>query len=212
MKVKLDRTTRLGIAVILSIVLVGIFMFLPERTTHPHALEYDPDSPAIGNPYGNPVIVVLFSDYHCGPCKGLSNALDELTKRDTHLLVIFKEFPVLGENSVLAARAALAVHFANDSKYFLYHQALMHAALGDFTPDGLAQTASDIGMDPETFRKALQNPKIDEQIERSHSIAASLGFSGVPTTVIGGKVLVGDSIDQIKEAIEEVRNPAQKPQ
>ncbi len=205
---KLDRATRLAIAVILCVVLSAILVFMPEKPSHmPDALLGDPDSPAIGNPYGNPVTVVVFSDYHCGPCKGLSNALQVLVGEDTHLRVTFKEYPVLGDNSVLAARSALAVNLANERKYFVYHQALMQSS-STYTPEFLAELAGDAGIAPEAYARALKDPRIDQEIARNLDLARQLHFSAVPTVIVGDKILVGDSIEGIKSAIAEARGGA----
>jgi protein-disulfide isomerase len=201
----MDRKTRLAIVAMLVTLMVSIlFVFRQEAGPGAAALLEDPDSPAIGNPYGNPVTVVVFSDYHCAPCKDLSTELEALTQEDTHLRVIFKEYPILGENSVLAARAALAVNFANDRRYFPYHQALMRAQEA-FTPETLAAAAVASGVEPAAFSRQLHNPKIDEEIERNGKLAQSLGFHGVPTVVIGHKILPGGGMERIKSAIAEMR-------
>lgn len=198
------------IAAILLCILCGIAVtYWPVNNAPPAHLADDPDSPAIGNPYGRPVIVVVFSDYHCGPCKELSTDLEAFTREDTHLRVIFKEYPVLGENSVLAAKSALAVHFANERKYFAYHQALMQSS-ERFTEAELEASAVGLGIASEAYRKALQDPRIEEQIHRNYQLSNQLYFSAVPTVVVGGKVLVGNSIERIRAAVAQTRSDEEK--
>jgi protein-disulfide isomerase len=208
----MQSSTRIGLAIVLCVALAGLLVYLPEKSAHTESmLLSDPDSPAIGNPYGNPVIVVVFSDYHCPPCKDLSNSLQMLVGEDTHLRVIFKEYPILSENSQLAARSALAVSIASEGKYFAYHQALMQSS-STYTPEFLAELAGQADIAPEAYAKALQNPRIDQEIARNLELARQLNISGVPAVVIGHKILTGDSIDRIKAAIAEVRaSQAEKP-
>ena len=65
----------------------------------------DLDSPTVGNPKGD-VSIVVFFDYHCGYCKQSLPALRELLTRDSSIRIVYKEFPILGPESQVAARAA----------------------------------------------------------------------------------------------------------
>jgi protein-disulfide isomerase len=67
---------------------------------------HDPASPVAGNPSGD-VTLVEFFDYNCPYCRRVESAVRK-TMGDANLRVVFKEFPVLGPNSVAAAKAALA--------------------------------------------------------------------------------------------------------
>src|SRR6202008_4197318 len=81
----------------------------------------DPDAPVAGNPKGD-VSVVEFFDYRCPYCKQVEPALEALLGQDKKLRFVYKEFPVLGPDSVTAARAALAAH--KQGKYDAMHRAL----------------------------------------------------------------------------------------
>ena len=63
--------------------------------------------PVAGNPAGD-VTLVEFFDYQCQYCRRVVPSLQALLAEDQGLKVVFKEFPILGEASVTAARAALA--------------------------------------------------------------------------------------------------------
>ena len=71
----------------------------------------DPNAPVAGNPKGD-VTLVEFFDYRCPYCKQVAPAIDALLGEDKKLRVVYKEFPVLGPESVTAARAALAAQQA----------------------------------------------------------------------------------------------------
>jgi len=68
----------------------------------------DPASPVGGNPDGD-VTIVEFFDYRCGFCKRVFPALMEVMKSDPKVRYVFKEFPILGPESVMATKASLAV-------------------------------------------------------------------------------------------------------
>ena len=61
----------------------------------------------VGNPQGD-VTLVEFFDYRCPYCKQVAPAIKALLGEDKQLRIVYKEFPVLGPESVTAARAALA--------------------------------------------------------------------------------------------------------
>ncbi|MBI3630946.1 MAG: thioredoxin domain-containing protein [Candidatus Sungbacteria bacterium] len=211
----MQPATRMLFGIISCLLLAVIFVYLPKHNARIEALLSDPESPAIGNPYGNPVRIVVFSDYHCGPCKALSTALEELARHDTHLRIIFKEYPILTENSMVAARSALAVHFARSGAYFPYHQVLMQMS-ASFTPEMLAELAEKDDVPRDVYAKALANPKVDEQIGKSVELAGRLRINAVPALVVGHQVIVGDSLDMIRAAIarerENMKNAPEKTQ
>ena len=67
--------------------------------------------------------LVEFFDYRCPYCKQVAPAIQALLGEDKQLRIVYKEFPVLGPESVTAARAALAA--AQSGKYEALHRALM---------------------------------------------------------------------------------------
>src|SRR5260370_2859102 len=87
-----------------------------------HEVFDDPDAPVAGNPRGNASLVEFF-DYRCPYCKQVEPSLDALLAEDRQLRLVYKEFPVLGPDSLLAARASLAAR--KQGKYDAIHRALM---------------------------------------------------------------------------------------
>ena len=86
--------------------------------------------PVAGNPQGD-VTIVEFFDYRCGYCKKVLPSIQELLKTDKNVRVVFKEFPILGPDSVIAAQAALAAWKIAPDKYLPFHLALMEIARGN---------------------------------------------------------------------------------
>src|SRR6185437_8908728 len=75
--------------------------------TFRNELTADATSPVGGNPDGD-VTIVEFFDYRCPYCKQVEPTLEALLKEDPKIRIIYKEFPVLGAESIFASRVALA--------------------------------------------------------------------------------------------------------
>ena len=84
----------------------------------------DPNSPAVGN-RDSEVQIVAFLDYRCPYCKKLTNIISKM--QADNVRIIYKEWPILGDSSVLAARAGLAAD--KQGKYLAFHTQLMNSRL-----------------------------------------------------------------------------------
>ena len=168
---------------------------------HAKELLADPDSFVGGNPDGD-VTLVEFFDYRCGYCKQFASVLANITKRDPKLRVVYKEFPVLGEDSFRAAQAALA---ARSQGYYLeFHEALMNAD-GPLTDEAIMAVAKSVGLDVERLKKDMETPKVLNIIGNNHRLATALQVDGTPTLVVGdlivrGAVPIGDLAAMIARA------------
>lgn len=163
----------------------------------------DADAPVAGNPNGD-VTLVEFFDYKCPYCKQVSPALEGLLKDDPNLKIVFKEFPILGEPSVLAARAALAA--AKQDKYLPFHQAMM-AYRGALDLNSIASVAASIGLDGARLVEDMKSAEIEKQLTANHELALALSIRSTPTFIIGDKVMPGAlSIDDLKNLIADARN------
>jgi protein-disulfide isomerase len=146
----------------------------------------NPASPVAGNPEGD-VTLVEFFDYRCTYCRRVVPALQALLEEDAELRVVFKELPVLGEDSVRAARAALASR--NQDAYVEFHFALMDAA--DLSQGGILALAREIGLDPERLARDMEAPEVQAVIEANYALASRLGIEGTPAFVIGETLIPG---------------------
>ena len=122
---------------------------------------------------------------------------------DRELRVIYKEFPVLGPDSMYAARATLAARQQN--RYHEFHRALMQAS-GPLTEAKVLEIAREVGLDTAKLKTDMQDPAITEAIERNLALARDLGIYATPSLVIDGHVLQGAvKRDKLAELIEQVR-------
>ncbi|SFS22348.1 DsbA family protein [Yoonia litorea] len=150
-------------------------------------LERDPNAPVLGNPDGD-VTVVEFFDYNCPYCRRVKPEMEALLAADPNVRVVYREWPILGEGSVFAARAALASR--NQGKYDEFHWALM-GLNGRAEESTVIRAAQEIGMDIAQLRRDMNAPEIEEHIQTSMRLARAIGFSGTPSFVIGDSLAPG---------------------
>ena len=171
-------------------------------TSNRDALERDPNAPVLGNPNGD-VTVVEFFDYNCPYCKRVKPHMAALLAADKNVRVVYREWPILGEGSVFAARAALASR--EQGKYDEFHWAMMEMK-GRVGEANVMQAAEKLGIDTAQLRSDMDSPKINEHIETSMRLARSLGFNGTPSFVIGEALAPGlIEADQMIELVNQAR-------
>jgi protein-disulfide isomerase len=141
----------------------------------------------LGNPDGD-VTLVEFFDYNCPYCRRAGVAVKALIAADPNLRVVYREWPILGDASVVATRASLAAR--EQGKYEEMHWALMKLE-GRINENSVMQVASSLGMDVGRLKADMQLPAIDEHIATSMEISRSLGFNGTPSFVIGNQTVPG---------------------
>lgn len=170
--------------------------------TEKATLENDPNAPVLGNPDGD-VTVVEFFDYNCPYCRRVKPEMEALLAADPNVRVVYREWPILGDGSVFAARAALASR--NQGKYEDFHWAMMQ--LKERAEEAsILRTAEDIGLDVAQLRRDMNGPEIEEHIQTSMRLAQSLGFSGTPSFVIGDSLAPGlIQADQMIELVDQAR-------
>lgn len=167
----------------------------------------DAATPVLGNPQGD-VTIVEFFDYRCGYCKTVVDTLMDTVKADGKIRLIMKELPILGPESVVGARAALAARA--QGKYAEMHRALMKVR-GPFSPEAVLKAAAEAGLDIEKMKKDMEGADIAKQIERNVDLAQALNISGTPAFIIGDRMIPG-AIDKgtMKTLIEQARKDKEK--
>lgn len=167
-------------------------------------LENSDASPVRGNPEGD-VTLVEFFDYRCGYCKRVHGTVTDAVESDGKVRLVYKEFPILGPESVFASRASLGVFFTQPLKYPAFHDALM-TARGALNQARIMSIAKDMGLNPKDVQAAMKDPRVDEEIQRNMQLAQELGINGTPGFVIGNQIIPG-AVDahSLKELIAEAR-------
>jgi len=157
----------------------------------------------LGNPDGD-VTIVEFSDYQCGYCKRVFPDLMKAVDADGNIRLVIHELPILGPESVLAARAAIAAE--KQDKYGDFHRALM-ALRGGVSEAAVMQAAAEIGLDVDQLRADMVDPAMDEVFGRNVQLARTLGITGTPAFVIGNELAPGAiPLDRIIEMVAAARS------
>jgi protein-disulfide isomerase len=155
--------------------------------SHAAELIRDPASPVGGNPKGD-VTLVEFFDYQCGYCKQVEGEVAQLLRADPEIRLVYKELPILGPVSVVAAKAALAAH--RQDKYAPLHGALM-GTTDRLTEENIFTIAADAGLDVARLKQDMQDPAIAEALDRTRRLAEALGVRGTPAFVVGEELYPG---------------------
>ena len=163
--------------------------------TETDRLYHDAGSPVAGNPNGKETLVEFF-DYSCHYCKQIHPDLQALLKDDSNLKVIYKDFPILGPGSVLAAKAALAAKA--QGKYIPMHDALLDFK-GQFDEDAIKQIAQGVGLDYDKLKTDMASDAVSKQISDNVALADKLNIHGTPSMIINHQ-FVGGAIpmDELK--------------
>lgn len=155
------------------------------------ALFHDAMSPVLGNPKGD-VTIVEFFDYQCSHCKNVSPIVGQVMKSDPQVRVIYKNLPIFGANSVLAAKAGLAAQ--KQGKFTAMHEALMKAE-NPLTSDIVFKIAKEQGLDVTALQKEIASPALEQATKANYQLAEALGVSFTPAFIIASRVDAPNSKD-----------------
>lgn len=158
---------------------------------------------AIG-PKDAPVQIIEFFDYRCPYCKSAQAWMNAQTRR-RDVRLVFVEFPVLGPDSEMAARAAVAAQ--RQGRYLAFHGALM-ASRGALDSATIERIAKGAGLDVARLRKDMGDPAIDALLRANHESAANLRFNGTPAFVINGQNLEGFDLAALDRLARPVKAPS----
>lgn len=146
------------------------------------------------------VVLVEFFDYSCGYCRASNPDVERLLREDRRLKVVWREYPVLGPNSELAALSSLAA--AKAGRFRQFHERLYATARPTEATIAAAQQSVGLGTQPIRLTQEYR-----QELERNFQLARRIGATGTPTFVIGNRVLQGAvGYEALREAVEAARN------
>jgi protein-disulfide isomerase len=159
-----------------------------------------------GNPEGD-ITLVEFMDYRCGYCRKAHAEVAELVESDGNIRYVIKEFPILGEASILSSQFAIAVRLLHgDDAYKAAHNALI-GLRGEPTPETLGRLASDLGHDPAPIMAKMETDEVLQIIRANHALADEMEISGTPTFVLKDTMLRGYvPLDGMREIVADLRS------
>lgn len=166
------------------------------------SLERDPTAPVLGNPDGD-ITLTEFFDYNCPFCRKMVEPMHRLILSDKNLRVVFREWPVFGEDSDFAARASLAS--LQQEKYWQLHTALFRTR-GRVTEDATMRVAREVGLDVARLERDMDNEQVEQHISMSYMLAEHMGLMGTPTFIAGDEGAFGEySLDELQGLVKRAR-------
>ncbi|MBW4331222.1 DsbA family protein [Stakelama sp. CBK3Z-3] len=151
----------------------------------------------------NPAVdVVVYMDYACGFCRASLPEIDKLVKAEPDIRIVYRELPILSEESRTAALWSLAA--AQQGKFQTFHDTLF--AAGALTDANVQQAAQKAGLDMDRARTFAASDAAAAEVRKNLSVAQQIGVTGTPAWVIGDEVLSGaQSFDMLKDAVAQAR-------
>ncbi len=143
-----------------------------------------------GNPDGD-ITLVEFVDYRCSYCRKAHDEVKQLIESDGNIRLIYKEFPILGEDSLTSSRFAIAVkQVAGSEAYALVHDALI-TFNGDVSETALTRLSDAFGLDTDAILAQMPSDSVTAEIAETRALAQKLAISGTPTFVLEDQLLRG---------------------
>jgi protein-disulfide isomerase len=174
-------------------------------TAQKNAIHGNPKDPYVGNPDAKYTVVEFF-DYRCGYCKRSLKTVLDLVERNKDVKVVFKEFPILGEDSIAATRVSLAVQHVAPQHYRAFHTEALHFR-GTLNLDSAKKIAVDLGVNKDVLENAMKDDAIKAAIQANYDLAEALNIRGTPAFVIGDEVVPGAiSLESLEALIAKLRS------
>ncbi len=150
---------------------------------------YHDTSPAskADNKSPDTVTVVEFFDYRCGYCKEVEDVVTGLSQKPG-VRIVYKDLPILGPDSLIAAQAALAAQ--NQGAYQSFHHSLLASPV-ELNKQAILDLAAHAGLDVAKLEKDMASPAIADTLKRNGELAAKLGVQATPTFVVGRELVSG---------------------
>lgn len=158
--------------------------------------------PVGGNLKGTETLVV-FTDPNCHYCKKFHPELVSLLKTNKNVKIIFKDLPVMGNNSLLAIKAMLAAK--NQGKYVEVQDAV-YSADKPLTKKQIMKLAEKLGIDVKKLEADMKSKEIQAQIDQNLELSKTIGINGTPTLILGESTVIPGylSVDALNEKLKEV--------
>ncbi|MFC3690797.1 DsbA family protein [Chenggangzhangella methanolivorans] len=147
---------------------------------------FDPKAASIG-PETAKVTIVEFFDFRCGYCKKMLPTLHKVVADSSDVRVIFRDLPILGPGSRVAATASIAARRQRPERYLDLHRALFET--NDLSEASVVAAATRLGLDGEQLRKDMADPAIKAELDANAELARGLGVTGTPALILGDSLI-----------------------
>jgi protein-disulfide isomerase len=155
-------------------------------------------SPSAGN---GAIEIAYFFDFNCGHCAKQSETIKNVLEKNKNVKIIYKNFPVLGPSSELAAKAALAAHQQN--KYQEFYNELFK--IREKNPDSLKKIAGKIGLDLKKWQADMESSEVASEIQHVMDLAAKMKINGTPFLAIAPDKVFPGRVDDLMGVLESTK-------
>lgn len=168
------------------------------------AIFSSPYQAVLGDPNAK-IALVEFFDYNCGYCKKALSDTRAILDKEKDVKIVLKEFPILSEGSVEAAKVAAAVNILNPKAYEAFHFDLL-GTRGQADGDRALAAAVKAGLDEAKVKETAAKPEVAEAISHSYDLARKLNINGTPAYIIGDELVFGAvGFSELNQKIEAMR-------
>jgi protein-disulfide isomerase len=165
-------------------------------------LRRDDGDPVMGNVNGS-LVIYEFSDYNCGYCKKMFPTIQQLLTNNDDIRLVIKEFPILSQSSLIAARAGVAAQ--KQGKFPVFHREMM-TYRGQVSEAAIMTAARTAKLDLDQLRQDMDSRATNAIIDRTRAGAAALDLSGTPALIIGETIIPGAvSLEELQNVINRER-------
>ena len=166
---------------------------------------YNDGASFVGGNLDGDITIVDFSDYRCPYCKKAHAEIQALIKSDGNIRIIYKEFPILGPDSVTAAKFALATLLLAPNSYEDVNTSLM-AMRGKPNEATLTSLAKTLGLDATALLEKMDSDAVNAIIENNRSLGGRLQITGTPTFILGDQLIRGYvPLEGMQQIVEDTR-------
>ena len=166
---------------------------------------YNDGTSFVGGNLDGDITIVDFSDYRCPYCKKAHAEIQALIKSDGNIRIIYKEFPILGPDSVTAAKFALATLLLAPNSYEDVNTSLM-AMRGKPNEATLTSLAKTLGLDATALLEKMDSDAVNAIIENNRSLGGRLQITGTPTFIFGDQLIRGYvPLEGMQQIVEDTR-------
>ena len=173
-------------------------------------------STMLGNPNAK-ITIVEFGDYQCTFCyKFHDETMKKINQeyiKTANVNFIYKDFPLNGEQSILASEASYCAQKQN--KFWEYHDTLYNNWGGEntgwITENVLQGFARDVGLNLDEFSQCLENSEYRQKVLENEQFAREIGINATPSFLIFNdselyRIIGAQPFDRFEQAIQELGN------
>ena len=150
---------------------------------------YNSESLFEGNKRSNKIIVEFF-DYNCSYCRRAHQDLKKIISEDKNIKVIYKNYPILSENSIKLAKYALIISEIDKKKFVKFHNFIL-TNKGKINDDILISILKELNIDKNYIEKKINDEEINQKLKNDIDLARNLGLRGTPAFIISDEFFFG---------------------